>query len=89
MKQPRGSVRADSPIAGRTIVVTGTLEKHGRKEIEDLIKRLGGKVAGSVSKKTDYIIAGEAAGSKLDKGRQLNIKILSEQEFLAFIGEAN
>lgn len=70
-----------SGIAGKTIVVTGTLKKYGRKEIEDLIKQLGGKPSGSVSKKTDYVLAGEEAGSKLDKANELGVPVLSEEEF--------
>src|SRR5205807_1934253 len=54
-------------LAGKTFVVTGTLTRYSRDEIEGLIKKLGGKAAGSVSKKTDYVVAGEKAGSKLDK----------------------
>lgn len=77
----------DSPIRGRTIVVTGTLARFGRREIEQLIERLGGKAAGSVSKKTDFVVAGEAAGSKLEKARALNVPVLSEDAFLDMIGE--
>lgn len=68
-------------FAGKTFVVTGTLSRYSRTEIENLIKRLGGKATGSVSKKTDYVIAGESAGSKLDKARQLGVAVLSEDEF--------
>ena len=77
-----------SPIAGKTIVVTGTMERMGRREIEALIERLGGKAAGSVSKKTDYVLAGEGAGSKLEKAQALGIPILSEEKFFEWIGEA-
>src|SRR5207302_9682421 len=73
-------------LAGKTFVVTGTLAKYSRDEIEDLIKRLGGKVTGSVSKKTDYVVAGEKAGSKLDKARELGVKVLNEEEFDKLIG---
>jgi DNA ligase (NAD+) len=68
-------------LTGKTFVVTGTLSRYSRDEIEDLIKRLGGKATGSVTKKTDYVVAGEKAGSKLDKARQLGVKVLSEDEF--------
>lgn len=71
-----------SKLNGMTLVVTGTLKSLGRKEIIELIERNGGKCSGSVSKKTTYLIAGEAAGSKLDKAKQLNIPILSEDDFL-------
>lgn len=76
-----------SGISGKTIVVTGTLKKYGRKDIEDLIKDLGGKAASSVSKKTDYVVAGEEAGSKLDKAKELGIKVLTEDEFDKLIGK--
>ncbi len=71
----------------KTVVVTGTLSRMGRKEVEDLIASLGGKASGSVSKKTDYVVAGENAGSKLDKAQQLGIKVLTEKEFFDAIGE--
>ena len=67
-------------LAGKTLVVTGTLARYGREEIEDLIKKVGGKAMASISKKTDYVVAGEKAGSKLDKARQLGITVLSEEE---------
>ena len=86
MKQPKAKRRADQPLAGKTLVVTGTLEKFDRHEIEALIKELGGKAAGSVSKKTDYLVAGEAAGSKLDKAKELGVTILDEKAFLKLIG---
>ena len=72
--------------AGKTFVVTGTLEKMGRKEIEDLIASMGGHASGSVSKKTDYVVAGEKAGSKLEKAKELGVRILSESEFFELIG---
>jgi len=74
------------PLAGQTIVVTGTLEKMARTEIEELIAKLGGKASGSVSRKTRFVIAGESAGSKLDKARELGIPVLTEAEFLDKIG---
>ena len=73
-------------LSGKTFVVTGTLVNYKRSDIESLIKSLGGKAAGSVSKKTDYVVAGEEAGSKLDKARQLGIKVLTEEEFEKLIG---
>jgi DNA ligase (NAD+) len=75
----------DSPISGKTIVVTGTLPTLSRKEAEDLIQSHGGKAAGSVSKKTDYVLAGEAAGSKLTKAQALNIPIIDEQTLLDWL----
>ena len=68
-------------------MVTGTLEKFSRDEIEDLIKQLGGKASGSVSKKTDYLVAGENAGSKLEKARGLGVAVLSEKEFEEIVGK--
>jgi DNA ligase (NAD+) len=77
----------DSGIAGTTIVVTGTLQKFSREEIEALIKSLGGKSSGSVSKKTDFVVAGDKAGSKLDKAKALGVPVLTEEEFAAMIKE--
>ena len=77
----------DSPIAGKTVVVTGTLPSLGRREAEALIGQFGGKAAGSVSKKTDYVLYGESAGSKLDKAKELNVPLLTEEEFLRLIGK--
>lgn len=82
MLQPRKAKAAGpQPLSGKTIVVTGTLEHYGRKDIEDLIRRLGGKPAGSVSKKTDFVVAGAEAGSKLDKARELGVEVIDEAEF--------
>lgn len=72
-------------LAGLTIVVTGTLPTLGRKEVAELIENNGGKCTGSVSKKTSYVLAGEAAGSKLDKARSLGIPVISEEDLLAMI----
>ena len=74
-----------SPISGKTIVVTGTLPTLSRKEAEDLILSHGGKAAGSVSKKTDYVLAGEAAGSKLTRAQQLGIPVIDEQTLLDWL----
>jgi DNA ligase (NAD+) len=76
---------AAGPLTGKTIVVTGTLQKFSRDEIKELIVAHGGKASGSVSKKTDYVVAGADAGSKLDKAKELGIKVLTEEEFLALI----
>ena len=69
------------------LVITGTLAKYARDEIEGLIKQLGGKASGSVSKKTDYLVAGEKAGSKLEKARELGVAVLTEEEFDKLIGK--
>lgn len=74
-----------SRLAGKTVVVTGTLARLSRDEIHKLIEREGGKPAGSVSSKTSYVVAGEAAGSKLDKAKSLGVPVLSEDEFLEMI----
>ena len=72
-------------LAGLTIVVTGTLPNLGRKEAQELIEKNGGKAAGSVSKKTSYVLAGENAGSKLTKAEQLGIPVITEEEFLQML----
>ena len=76
------------PLAGQTIVVTGTLPTMGRTEIEELIAKLGGKASGSVSKKTSFLVAGEEAGSKLAKAKELGVPVLTEAEFKQKIGLA-
>ena len=74
-------VIVESSFNGKTVVVTGTLQKYSRGEIKAKLEALGAKVSGSVSKKTDYVIAGEEAGSKLTKAKDLGITVLSEEEF--------
>lgn len=78
--------RASSgPLSGKTLVVTGTLSHYSREEIEDLIEKLGGKAASSVSKNTDFVVAGEKAGSKLDKAQKLGVRVITEAEFRKMI----
>ena len=77
----------ESPFKGKTVVVTGTLETYSRTSIKEKLEYLGAKVSGSVSKKTDYVLAGEEAGSKLTKARELGVKVLSEEEFKEMIGD--
>lgn len=81
------SVTLGDAFAGKTVVLTGTLASMGRKAAGDLIAAHGGKVTGSVSKKTDYVVAGEEAGSKLDKALKLGVPVLDEAAFLAMLGK--
>jgi len=74
-------VKKSGPLAGKSVVVTGTLERHSRTEIEALIRRLGAHPSGSISRKTDFLLAGKEPGSKLTKAKELGIKVLSESEF--------
>jgi DNA ligase (NAD+) len=87
VEQPRRKAAGQdgNAVAGKMFVVTGTLAHFSRDEIEGLIKKLGGKATGSVSKKTDYVVAGEKAGSKLEKARQLGVSVLSEDDFQKLI----
>ncbi len=71
----------ENPLAGQTIVVTGTLQQFKRDEIKRLIEDRGGRASSSISKNTDFLVAGEKAGSKLRKARELGVKVLSEDEF--------
>ncbi|MBC8379757.1 MAG: NAD-dependent DNA ligase LigA [Planctomycetes bacterium] len=79
--------KASDALSGMSIVVTGTLKNHTRQQVEQMIKDHGGKSASSVSKKTAFVIAGENAGSKLEKASQLGVEVINEDEFLKRIGE--
>lgn len=75
----------ETPVKGMTVVFTGTLERLNRQEAKAMAERLGAKVAGSVSKKTNYVVAGADAGSKLAKARELGVTVLTEDEWLALV----
>lgn len=81
------SLDKETPFKDKTVVLTGTLSLYSRKEATELLENLGAKVAGSVSKNTDYVIYGESAGSKLDKARELGINTLTEEEFKEMLEE--
>ena len=80
-KRAPGAVDAAGPLAGKTVVVTGTLPGFSREEAEEAIRAAGGKAGGSVSRKTDYLVAGESAGSKLAKAQELGVPVLDEDAF--------
>src|SRR5690606_2248178 len=84
----RPKLAASRPLEGKIFVLTGSMEAMSREEAEAKIKELGGKAAGSVSKKTSFVVAGEEAGSKLKKARELGVPVLSESAFLAMLAKA-
>jgi DNA ligase (NAD+) len=83
--KPKAEKTSGKKLAGKTFVLTGTLPNYKRSEVEKMIKEAGGKTSSSVSKNTDYVIAGAEAGSKLDKANKLGIKILNEKQFLEML----
>ncbi len=83
---PMEAARTDSPVAGKTVVFTGSLEKMTRDEAKAMAERLGAKVSGSVSKKTDYVVAGPGAGSKLTDAKKHGVATLTEDEWFALVG---
>ncbi|HYO08724.1 MAG TPA: NAD-dependent DNA ligase LigA [Tepidisphaeraceae bacterium] len=88
MEVVKPEAAAALPLSGKTVVVTGTMAKFDRKEIEAMIVKLGGKASGSVSKKTSFVVAGESAGSKLEKAKELGIEVITEDQFLQRVAQA-
>ncbi len=86
IRDEASETEAKEGIEGKTFVFTGTLVKLTRRDAETIVEKHGGRAAGSVSKKTDYVVAGEAAGSKLDRARELGVAVISEDEFIEMIG---
>jgi len=82
---PQADQAGEGPLTGKTLVVTGTLEHFSRQEAEEAIRRAGGRASGSVSKKTDYVVAGAEAGSKLEKAQKLGVAVIGEAEFTRLI----
>ena len=80
-------VAGDAALSGKTFVITGTLESMSRTEAREALQALGAKVTGSVSKRTDYLVAGAKAGSKLEKAEKLDVEVLDEQQFLDMVGD--
>jgi DNA ligase (NAD+) len=81
-------VEKATPLAGKAVVFTGTLERMTRSEAKARAERLGARVSGSVSKNTDYVVAGPGAGAKLKEAHALGVKVLKEDEWLRLVGEA-
>ena len=84
---PMEVVKRDTPVAGKTVVFTGSLEKMTRDEAKAMAERLGAKVSGSVSKKTDYLVAGPGAGSKLAEAKKHDVAVLTEDDWFKLIGQ--
>jgi DNA ligase (NAD+) len=84
--QPVETSRSDSPVAGKTVVFTGSLEQMTREEAKAMAERLGAKVAGSVSKKTDIVVAGPGAGSKLERAKEFGVQVMNEDGWFALVG---
>ncbi len=86
---PKAGETGEQPLKGKTFVFTGSLEKITRDVAKDLVRNLGAKASESVSAKTDYVVSGESSGSKLEKAKELGVKIMDEEEFISFIKEFN
>lgn len=90
LKPAEGAPKAEEgPFAGKTVVLTGTLSRYKREEAAAIIESLGGRVTGSVSKKTSLVLAGGEAGSKLEKARKLGVPVMEEEEFIRLVSDAN
>jgi DNA ligase (NAD+) len=87
--QPPAPKKAPGKLWGKTVVVTGTLKDFSRQQAEQAIREAGGKVSGSVSKKTDYVVVGESPGSKLEKARSLGVEVIDEEQFVKMVGRAS
>ena len=85
---PEGAQPTSGPFAGKTVVITGTLQSYERTDLTELLEKLGAKVSGSVSKKTSVVIAGESAGSKLEKANELGVTVWDEPALLQALAEA-
>ena len=85
---PEQAVAAAGPFAGKTVVLTGTLSRYSREQAKAEIERRGGRVSGSISRKTDLLVAGEDAGSKLAKAQELGVRVMDENQFAELIGNA-
>ncbi len=84
----KASAGEETPFSGKTVVLTGSLDSFTREELKDLLTRLGAKVTGSVSKNTDLVIAGDEAGSKLDKAKSLGVEVWDEKKLLKALPES-
>jgi DNA ligase (NAD+) len=82
---PKAGNKGEQPLLGKTFVFTGSLETMTRDEAKNWVRDLGAKASGSVSSKTDFVVSGESSGSKLDKARELGVKVMNEQEFIEFM----